>query len=357
MKKFLKNCFFFGVLVLIFFVSYKATGFYLEKTNGKADGGIVMERKGRLDSVSFNMVYSLNETDHTLEHVVLEVLNTKTDCLMYITVPMNGKLAMSTELYQKMVAKNGDVPQIMSFETVKDFVKPANYYDFGTELAEDALNLEISYYTIVPSHIFDGIFTEQEDGSLVLNEKVKNTVTHYDESKIISYVEDFYDNTKSNLSRKDKLTYTPALSEVVWEDIIFGMIPGEGDAAGYTIDTDKASQLFDAMKNNYVAEEVKGILGKAQKVSLEKNIMIYNGSGINGLASSVQAKLEADGYQVNGIGNYSSSDVAETVIQVREDGLGRDLAAYFNTATVEVKEDMPYGVDIEIILGKSESAS
>lgn len=357
MEKFLRGCFYFGVLVVIFFISFKVTGIYLEKTSKDADDTIRMERKGRMDSVSFNLLFSLNQTDHTIEHVVLEVLNTKTDCLMYTTIPLNTKLAMSTELYQKMVAKNGDIPQIMTFKSMKEYVKPANYYDFGTELIEDALGVEISYYTIVPSHIFDDIFAKDKDNVLVLSKKVKNTVSHYDESKIISYAEDFYDNTKSNLSKKNKLTYTPALSKVVWDDIIFGKIQGEKDASGYIVDTEKTSQLFDAMKNNYVAEEMKGLVGKAEKVSLEKNIMVYNGSGINGLAGNIKEKLEAEGYQVKGIGNYTSSDVAETVIQVNKEGLGRDLIQYFKTATVELKEDMPYGVDIEIILGKSESAS
>lgn len=343
-------------LIMIFFISFKVTTLYLEKTNKQDEENIVMEREGKLESVSLNLIFSLNESDKKLEHVVLETFNTKTDCLMYTTIPMNAKLAMSHELYEKMVDEYGDIPQILTFNSLKDYVKPANYYDFGAELLEDELNQQISYYTIVPSDIFNDIFTKDED-HLVLSDSVKKKTAHYDEQAIITYLTEFYNNTKCNLSLKQRLTYTPALSKVVWEDVIFNVIPGEGDSVGYEIDTEKTDALWKAMKENYVAEEVKALAGAAEKISLDKNISIYNGSGINGLAGSIQKKLEAEGYTVKGIANYTSSDVQETIIQVREDGMGSDLLGSFHKASIQVKEDLPYGTDIQIILGKSESLS
>lgn len=352
-KSFFSVC----ALVLIFFVSYKLTGVYLEK-NGNKDSSdkISMQREGRIDSVAFNLIFSLNETSKELEHVVLETLNTKTDCLVYTTIPMNTRLAMSHELYQEFCENNSDVPQILSFNAFKDYVKPSEYYDFGANLVDDALGIDISYYTIVPSDVFDDIFVGKKD-HLELSEKVKKTVSDFDENGIISYLKDFYKSTKSNLSLEQRLTYTPALSKVIWEDVIFHVIPGQSGSMGYVIDTEKSTAIWDAMKNNYVAEEIKGLVGLAEKVSLDKNIIIYNGSGINGLASSVQGKLEAEGYTISQIGNYTSSDVQNTIIQVKEEGLGNDLIPYFKTATVEINESMPAGVDIQIVLGKSESAS
>lgn len=343
-------------LIAIFFVSFQVTTMYLTKTSKQDAETIVMEREGKVESISLNLIFSMNETTKELEHVVLETFNTKTECLMYTTIPMNAKLAMSQEMYQQMIDKYGDVPQIMTFNALKDYVKPGYYFELGTSLAEDALNQQVSYYTIVPSDIFDDIFTE-DDNKLVLSDNVKKTVAGYDEQAIITYLTDFYRSTKCNLSLEKRLTYTPALSKVVWDDVIFNVIPGEGDNVGYSIDEEKTETLWNAIRENYVAEEVKALAGLAEKVSLEKNIMIFNGSGINGLASSVQKKLEAEGYTVKGIGNYTSSDIQETLIQVKEDGIGNDLLGYFHTASVEIKEDMPYGTDIQIILGKSESLS
>ena len=344
-------------LVLIFFASYKLTGVYLEKNGEKnSNDKINMQREGRIDSVAFNLIFCLNETSKELEQVVLETLNTKTDCLVYTTIPMNTRLAMSNELYQELCKENSDIPQIISFDSFKDYVKPSDYYDFGAKLVDDALGIDISYYTIVPLDVFDDVFVQEKD-HVALTETVKKTVSEFDETKIIDYLTDFYKNTKSNLSLEQRLTYTPALSKVVWEDVIYHVIPGQDESMGYVIDTEKSAAIWEAMRNDYVAEEIKGLVGLAQKVSLEKNIMIYNGSGINGLASNVQSRLEAEGYTISQIGNYTSSDVQNTIIQVKEKGLGNDLISYFKTAAVEINENMPDGVDIQIILGKSESAS
>ncbi|SET63700.1 LytR C-terminal domain-containing protein [[Clostridium] polysaccharolyticum] len=350
---------FFSVFALtaIFLASYKVTGLYLEKNGGHAAGRkIHMEREGKLDSISFQLLFSLNEANKELEHVVLEVFNTKTDCLMYMTIPMNAKLSMSQRLYMELFKKNKDIPQIISFDSIKEYVNPAGYYDFGAALIDDALGLDISYYTIVPSEVFDDVFVEQ-DGYLTLTDDVLGTVKNYNEQEIDSYMRNFCRNVKSNLSLEKRLTYTPALSKVVWEDVIYNLIPGESDSDSYSIDKEKADAIWKAMEDNYAAEEIKGLLGQAQKVSLDKNIMIYNGSGINGLAGNVQKKLESEGYTINGIGNYTSSDVQETIIQVTQEGLGKDLIAYFKKAVIEKVENMPNGVDIQIVLGKSESAS
>ena len=314
-----------------------------------------MERKGKVQSVSFQLLFSLNEMNKELEHVVLETFNTKTDCLVYTTIPMNAKLAMSNELYKKICEEKGDVPQILSFDTFKEYLNPGQYYDIGAALIEDALGISVSYYTIVPSSVFDEVFAEEEN-KLVFSQQMADTVKKYeDEEEIITCVREFYKKTKSNLSLEQKLTYTPALSKVVWEDIIFNLIPGSEEQEGFTVDIEQARAIWDAMEKNYVAEEIKGLIGLAEKVSLDKNIKIFNGSGINGLASNIQKKLEAEGYTITEIGNYSSTDVQNTMIQVKKEGLGNDLIAYFKNATVDKVEDLPNGADIQIVLGKSES--
>ncbi len=350
-RTFVSTC----VLLLIFMASYKLTGLYLEKHGSKdSRNKIKMEREGRVDSVSFHLIFSLNEASKELEHVVLETFNTKTDCLMYTTIPMDTKLAMSHELYDKVRNERGDMPQIISFDAFKEYVKSSDYYDFGASLIEDALDVSISYYTIVPSEIFNDIFME-EDNKLVFVPGMKEKISQYEEEDIASDIKKMYKKTKSNLTLSQKMTYTPALSKVEWEDIIFNLIPGNEEQTGYAVDKEKLDAIWEAMKNNYVAEEVKGLIGLAEKVSLGKNIIIYNGSGINGLAGNVKNKLEAEGYTITQIGNYTSTDVQNSIIQVKEEGLGNDLIGFLKHATVEKNESLPTDVDIQIVLGKSES--
>ena len=357
-RGFIKTFSYVCAFAIVFLVSYKCTGVYLEgqKGNGSGSNKTKMELKGSVDPVSFNLIISLDETSKELEHVVLETLNTKNDTLMYITIPMDAEFSMSTELYQQVCAKTMSIPQIIRFDKLKDYMEPNQSYDFCATLFEDVFHHKISYCTVISADMFDDIFKEQ-DGCLALSNSVKKAVEGYQEPDIVTYVKDFYENVYCNLTMEQRLTYTPALSKVSWEDIIYTRIPGEEDSSGLQIDIQAAEEFLNAVKEGRSPEEIKGVTGNVEPVSLGRNIRVLNGSGINGLASQVKTQLESNGYTVTGIGNYSRSDVMNSVIQVREDGLGNDLLSYLHGATVEIGEDMPEGVDIQIVLGKSESVS
>lgn len=358
LREFIKTFSYLCAFAVVFLISYKCTGYYLKSHKGNSSNSkkIEMEHKGSVDPVAFNLIFSLNETSKELEHVVLETLNTRNNTLMYATIPMDTGLAMSTELYQQECAKTMNIPQIIKFNKLQDYMNANQYYDFSVTLFEDVFHQKISYCTVIPSDMFDGIFKKKDD-CLVLKDSIKKAVAGYQEPDIVTYVKDFYENVYSNLTMDERLTYTPALSKISWKDIIYTRIPGEEDSSGFEIDIQAAEELLNAVAENCSSDELKGVIGNVEPVSLGRNIRVLNGSGINGLASQVKSQLESNGYTVIGIGNYSSSDVADSMIQVREEGLGNDLISYLHGANVEIIEDMPEGVDIQIVLGKSESVS
>ena len=88
--------------------------------------------------------------------------------------------------------------------------------------------------------------------------------------------------------------------------------------------------------------------------SKDKTITIYNGAYINGLAGRWRDRLQEDGYQIEGIYNYSGGTRDTGKIIVSEEGMGVDLQKeYFPNAEIEVGVPEE-GVDIQIILGRSE---
>ena len=93
--------------------------------------------------------------------------------------------------------------------------------------------------------------------------------------------------------------------------------------------------------------EVKNISSKG------KSIVVLNGSGGDGIAAKVKGILEKDGYSVSKIADNSEL-IDNTVIRVREDGMGKDIKTYFKEASIEVS-DMEDGVDIVIIVGKMDA--
>jgi len=105
---------------------------------------------------------------------------------------------------------------------------------------------------------------------------------------------------------------------------------------------------------------VKGSLntGKSKAASsVGCMIQISNSTSINGLAAAYQQKLQADGYQVIGTGNYLGGELTETQIYVKKKKWGKDLLQYFKNATIEVKQDLTSGADIEIVLGTQDKLS
>lgn len=70
--------------------------------------------------------------------------------------------------------------------------------------------------------------------------------------------------------------------------------------------------------------------------STEKNIMVLNSTRVSGLAKAWGNKLSNAGFANIGIGDYGQSSETQTQIYVSEEGMGKDLAGYFNDAVISV---------------------
>lgn len=91
-----------------------------------------------------------------------------------------------------------------------------------------------------------------------------------------------------------------------------------------------------------------------RKSSAGLSIVVLNGSQVSGLAARTQTKLNLDGFSVEKIGDYTNEVLTQTRIIVKEEGVGRDLAKYFNNPVV-MTGDVQEGFDIEIILGTADA--
>lgn len=100
--------------------------------------------------------------------------------------------------------------------------------------------------------------------------------------------------------------------------------------------------------------------------STDKNIIVLNSTATSGLAGSWASKLNSAGFVNVAVGNYAASTEETTKIYVAEDGMGNDLASYFNGATVSVGtvDAASYSVksggmdhyDIFIVIGNSDTS-
>lgn len=200
------------------------------------------------DKLSKNLIISYNKKDNQIEGMVLEVLNGEKQEMIYLTLPLKTQIAMSSQLYQKMVLAKPEMPQIMKVSTLSEYI------DFN-DSAEDAviiiggmLDVEINYYTVIPSETFDEMFLEKSVSQSDGNDPVSKYAFKWSYQKTISklksqddikeYIKENYSSIQSNLSLKEKQGLSKYFEKIKTSKIRYEVIKGIHKNSGYFIDED-----------------------------------------------------------------------------------------------------------------------
>lgn len=358
---FLKSFILIGILIVVGFGSYKATMLYYaiegppenEKTK-ELIMDIVSDAK--VEPVGKNLIFSQNENTGEIEHIILEITNTYTNNIDYVTMPLDTKFTLGNEFYQRLFAIHSDIPQIIQLSELHHYFEGDSAFEYGELILEELLGIEISYYSFMESEYFNTIF-EDKDGLLRYTDQWKERI-----SKIVSeedmkdLLEEIYENGNSNLAIRNKEKYIPTYLEVELEYIYFYRLFATENPENISESIMNGTMMLEDIINNEephksVQKTNDGAAGQSHVSSKGYNIRILNGSGITGLASHYKDRLIEYGYTVISIGNYSEMSLTNTKIVVAAEGLGYDLTEYFKEAEVQVGE-VEEGVDIQIILGK-----
>lgn len=118
-----------------------------------------------------------------------------------------------------------------------------------------------------------------------------------------------------------------------------------GESNDYiAINEDKTKALVDEVFYNIKPKPIS---------SKNKKIQILNGGQIQGLATSKKKILDSDGFFVENCDDKEDNSIKNTVIYVKEDGMGNDLVTYFTNSTIVIDNTIEH-FDIVILLGKNE---
>lgn len=364
-RGFIKSFFIVAILFLVGFGSYKLTMLYYEAAeppkNERVDELVNnITSNGVVEDVSKNLIFAVKPKTGEVTHLLLEVFNTYTYNMDYITIPAKTQFTLSNESYQKLCAQNPDIPQIIRLSDLYKYFDGNSTYEYGVFILEDLLDVKVSYYTQMEESYFSKIFSENKEKAAFSPEMLSNIANLTTEEEIKTYVKEFCDNISSNLSTKEKLKYVTPYGKVSLESVYFHAIVGKSTNSGYNLDVTAADQLLtDIILNDtpYKEKQENEPVGTKDGVSSKGHVIqILNGSKISGLAAAYNTKLTDEGYTIKGIGNYSGEIVVKTKIIVRSPELGKDLADYFNDPEV-VTETLPEGIDIQIILGSADKES
>ncbi|WP_310601618.1 LytR C-terminal domain-containing protein [Anaerosporobacter sp.] len=358
------------LMFIVGFITYKLTiGVYRathKEGNQTSARSNSIANDGTADNICKNLIYITDEEEN-IQGIVLEILNSYTNNLDYITIPSDTQFSLSTELYQKLYAKNEQIPQIISLKNLNTYFDAATRFGYGKLIVNELLGTELSCYTIINSDTADSIFKEEtrtivlQTGDLVegfvyvLTDSILESVNENESYSMKEYLARFYEVAKSNLPLESKQKYASTYRNVNSDYIYYHIIPGVQESEYYDADIELTKEFITQLVNNEAYEITQDAVQDADPISsVGLRISLLNGSKITGLASRYSGIIRNAGFSVGEVGNYSGSVLQDTKIIVTDAGMGRDLISLFQNATIEVG-DVPEGFDIQIILGVSEN--
>ncbi|MCI5640028.1 MAG: LytR C-terminal domain-containing protein [Lachnospiraceae bacterium] len=412
----LKSLLSIAILLVAGFCSYKVSYYFLSKsaTTIKTDEESIKEilKEAQTEDISKNLIYVCNEKDQ-ITHMMLEICNTNTNNMDYVTIPTRNDYTIPSTMYRKLCTISENIPQIIRISKIKQYFDDEEQaYGYGLLIVEKMLGTSLSYYTVLDQETYDNHYQQvkvklsykkTEDAAATptptpsesaapasSSTKTKMKIScaseayinqlkdvQGDESKIVEYIKSQYDRVNSNLTVTNKIGYIKSYEAMNVDYFHYWGCPGSYDGKIFTVDTKAAKKFIKSLVDNEVpyttaqdltttqkatavpasttSQKSKTSTKKAKKVSSKgKNILVLNGSKINGLAGKTQQKLQDAGYTVPKVGDYTNETVTVTKIIVKEDGQGEDLAKYFKNpeVTVGMVED---GYDIEIIVGTTDA--
>lgn len=398
----LKSILFIIILLVTGFASYKISYTILSDNGGnigtsKGDIADIIE-DAQTDEVSRNLIYVCD--GDRITNLMVEICNTKTNNMDYITIPVRTEYTIPTTMYQKLCTVNQEIPQIIRIGKLKTyFANNDDAFGYGELVIEKMLGIKISYYTVLDQETYNSHYVRKrvhvkfkpEEGTVTATpgpdgvvpdvqairvpQRISVASSTYinqlmdikgDQEKIAEYIKTQYERVESNLTVYNKIGYIECYEKMNVDYFHYWGIPGTYNGKVFSVDTKAAKRFLNRLANNTTSyTEAQGIFSassnnksknKGSKTESSKglDIIVLNGSRINGFAAATQTKLNADGFSVKQIGDYTGETLTRTKIIVKETGIGNDLAGYFSDPEIIIG-DVQEGFDIEIILGTADA--
>lgn len=388
-----------AVGVISYKVSYQVLSRRME--DGKID---VSDRElteildvAKTDEVSKNLIYVVNEKQ-AITHMMLEICNTNTFNMDYITIPVKTDYTIPTKMYQKLCVVDEEIPQIIRLSRLRKYftdLDDEKAYGYAELIVEKLLDTDISYFTVISEELYQSHYTQKKattsykkrtaaqngaeaagntpdpatpaadsKGSVtmklsVVSDAYLNQLKDIagDREKIADYIKTQYaekNKLTSNLTVYNKIGYVEAYEKINAEFYHYWGVPGTFSDGIFTIDGASSSAFIKKLEKNTETYSEAQSFGKVSKKklisSVGKKILILNGSKITGLAASKQKELVNAGFTVPKVGDYTKETLTQTRIIVTRDGMAQDLLTYFKEPEI-VAGTVENGYEIQIILG------
>lgn len=276
-------------------------------------------------------------------------------------ISISGYSVMSRQNFEKMLTAAGKVSY--------HFANAISYRDEENTLktidAGDVLLDSKEAYALLT--YLDG--TDDEESRRL--ERANTYLTSYMEALLAkgeaTSIAKKYDNLVTAENKKEVTSTEDILKNLTADALTIRIMQGSETKGVFTLDSQKVKLQIAALTKQ--AEAYKTKTGSssgstASSTSSNQNdtdstesskkysIEIYNAAYISGLAKEWETYLEGEGYSISLVDSYQEEGpIAQTRINVTEEGMGEDLLTYFPDADINVVDSISTGGDIQIFIG------
>lgn len=310
---------------------------------------------------SSNLIYGYDDKSGKIEAMVLELFDSNTKNMTYITIPANTQISISGKKYQELLKVSDKLPQVVTMSNIGDYFSGDVAYEYGIIILQEEFKADIGYFTAMKTTEFNQCF-EPENGKKLIYRPTKKLLDEAaqckDEEAMNDLIEEKWDKLISDITLSQKQHYSKDLVQVKQELIRTHGAFGTESSDVFKLKKEKNQEFVDGIweKKEYKVPQKKAG-GESTGKETGLSVYIYNGSKITGLAARYKEKLEADGYTVKGVGNATGGVRTTTVIYAKKKKNGSALEKYFKNAKVEQASKNSSGADIEIVLGTNDDLS
>lgn len=236
----LKTIFWLSIFVTVGVISYKTTLAYYTSTGAYTSGanskvGNIM--KATTDTLAVNAIFAVDGEDGQVKHLLLEMFHSDTGDIAFVSIPVKSQYKMSKELYETISKENVNVPQIFIWENLPGYFSQTTAYQYGCLILEECLDINISFYTLMPESVFAEYFEKAEALGTIkgakgytlqkkLRERLAEGMTSIAmEAELATY----YTKVQSNLSLSKRNVYLSAYQEANYQDIQVYVLKEDAD--------------------------------------------------------------------------------------------------------------------------------
>lgn len=351
-----------ALLVGVGLLSYYLTMLYFRQTD-KAERSAAYTHVIPVSAgtESSNLIYAYDDKTGKIEAMILELFDQNSKNMTYVTIPANTRITISKRTYSELIKVNSTLPQVVTMSDVQSYFSGDVAYEYGILILQEALPVEIGYFTAMPSNKFEVYyeFGAKKDECYNPTTAFLTSMKKCDsKSSMEDMIEDLWDEQISDLTLSQKLNYAEALSQVKWDFVHIYAAYGNTEGEAFSINGKKTKKLVSRIWESEPYTKAQFDAGgneDDETAEEQQNIEILNGSAIDGLASDYQKQMQADGLSVVNIGNYTGMKQESTTIYAKNvKWAKKNLRSYFpkpKKVKVEPATELDEGIDVMIVLG------